>query len=54
LRSLRPRVKTVYISGFPDEDLREQKLLDPGVPFVHKPFSVATLVNAVRDVLGSK
>jgi CheY-like chemotaxis protein len=54
LTSLRPRLKTLYMSGFLGLSLQDHKLLEPGAPFVQKPFSMEDLVDAVREVLGSK
>ncbi|MFN7993094.1 MAG: response regulator [Bryobacteraceae bacterium] len=56
LRSLRPDMRVLLLSGYELEDLFEQELLDPaaiedGAGFLQKPFLPAALVQAVENVL---
>jgi CheY-like chemotaxis protein len=47
--ALRPEMKVIFISGYPDETLARQGV--PGTRFLLKPFSTAELVSAVRASL---
>jgi CheY-like chemotaxis protein len=51
LKTLRPRVKVLFISGFPDEAIAHHGVLTPGIDFLQKPFSPAALAQKVREVL---
>jgi two-component system cell cycle sensor histidine kinase/response regulator CckA len=50
LAPARPELKIMYMSGYADEALGD-RLLDPGIPFLHKPFTLSALVQKVREVL---
>jgi two-component system cell cycle sensor histidine kinase/response regulator CckA len=47
----RPDVPALYMSGYPADVIARQGLLDPGVEFLQKPFSVATLVGRAAEIL---
>jgi two-component system cell cycle sensor histidine kinase/response regulator CckA len=51
LRSERPEMKVVYMSGYTDDAVVQQGVLEAGVHFLHKPFSPAALGVKVREVL---
>ena len=51
LKTLRPSVKVLFISGFPDEAIAHHGVLTPGIAFLQKPFSPAALAQKVREVL---
>ncbi len=51
LVTLRPGIRCLFMSGYPDDRIGHQGLLDPGIHFIHKPFSVSELSSAVRAVL---
>ncbi|MBA3553600.1 MAG: PAS domain S-box protein [Gemmatimonadales bacterium] len=53
LASVRPGVPVLYISGFTDEEVVRRGLLETrtDTPFLQKPFSPATLLEKVREVL---
>ena len=47
LRALYPGLKIIFTSGYMDE----KSAVEPGVPFIHKPFSPPSLLRCVRGVL---
>jgi PAS domain S-box-containing protein len=51
LVSLRPEMKVLFMSGYTDEAIVHHGVLDPGVKFIQKPFSLAALCKRVREVL---
>ncbi len=51
LRPARPGLKVLYMSGYTTEVIATRGVLDKGVNFIQKPFSVAALGQKVRKVL---
>jgi two-component system, cell cycle sensor histidine kinase and response regulator CckA len=51
LKTQRPQTRVLYTSGYTDEAIVHQGVLDEGIEFIEKPFSPATLLNRVRRVL---
>jgi len=51
LAAVRPRLKIVYMSGYPDDAIGSHGVLDPDVAFVPKPFTSDTLAQKVREAL---
>jgi CheY-like chemotaxis protein len=51
LRALRPEVKVLYLSGYTDDAVVRHGVSREAVPFLQKPFSLATLAQKVREVL---
>jgi signal transduction histidine kinase len=47
LRALYPGLRIIFTSGYMDE----KSAVEPGVPFIHKPFSPPSLLRCVRNVL---
>jgi two-component system, cell cycle sensor histidine kinase and response regulator CckA len=45
------RLKVLYMSGYTDEVIVHHNILDEGVPFIQKPFSIQALAAKVREVL---
>jgi nitrogen-specific signal transduction histidine kinase/CheY-like chemotaxis protein len=53
LESLRPCIKALYISGYTDDAIVHQGILDSEVAFLQKPFTIDGLARKVREVLDS-
>ena len=51
LGPLYPRMRVLYMSGYTDDAILNQGVLDRNLPFLQKPFSPETLARRVRDVL---
>lgn len=51
LASLRPGLRTLYMSGYPDEAVVQHGMLEPGLFFLQKPFTPADLARKVRKIL---
>jgi two-component system, cell cycle sensor histidine kinase and response regulator CckA len=52
LRAGRPNVKVIYISGYSGDPGVLIGAVSRGVPFLQKPFQLASLARTLRDVLG--
>jgi signal transduction histidine kinase len=51
LRSGRPELKVLFMSGYTDSAIVEHGVLEPGIQFLHKPFTPAGLGAKVREAL---
>jgi PAS domain S-box-containing protein len=49
--ALRPELKVLYMSGYTDEAVTQNSVLEPGAEFVQKPFTADALLRKVRRVL---
>jgi two-component system cell cycle sensor histidine kinase/response regulator CckA len=54
LSALRPEMKVLYVSGYIDDTIVKQGVLDSGLTFLQKPFSPKTLAWKVREVLATR
>jgi len=50
--SIRPDVKCLYMSGYTSDVIARQGILNEGVQFISKPFSLRDLAAKVRETLG--
>jgi CheY-like chemotaxis protein len=54
IRELRPEVPVLYMSGYSREEMIERGLIDPGRPFLQKPFTADELTEVVCRELGAE
>jgi len=54
LQSSYPRLKCLFMSGYTADAIAHHGVLDEGVNFIQKPFSLPVFATKVRDVLDSK
>jgi two-component system, cell cycle sensor histidine kinase and response regulator CckA len=50
----RPDSKVLYVSGYTDDAIVHHGMLEPGLHFLQKPFTPATLARKVREVLDAR
>jgi two-component system, cell cycle sensor histidine kinase and response regulator CckA len=53
IRILRPDIGVLYISGFPNNPMVQQEVMESRAAFLAKPFSSRDLLDKVRSVLVS-
>jgi hypothetical protein len=51
LQKVRPLTKVLFMSGYTDNAVVHQGILDPTIAFLPKPFTPSTLAGKVRQVL---
>lgn len=49
---IRPHIKVIYVSGYTDNHIVHEGLLEKGVNFINKPFSIETLASRIRGNFG--
>ncbi len=54
LQAERPDAKVLYMSGFSEENVRQENTFDPATSFIQKPASAAVLIQKIRDLLDGK
>src|SRR3989449_3743183 len=54
LTHVRPRIRTLYLSGYTDDAILHHGVLAAGVAFLQKPFSLGALARKVRDVIEAR
>lgn len=54
MQSSKPGLKTVFMSGYTDEIIARQGVLDDGVTFLQKPFGAEELLPVVRATLDTR
>jgi len=51
LTGIRPRIKSLYMSGYTDDDIVRRGFIEPSKAFLQKPFTSEALLQTVRKVL---
>ncbi|HKC80225.1 MAG TPA: PAS domain S-box protein [Gemmatimonadaceae bacterium] len=51
LTGIRPRIKSLYMSGYTDDDIIRRGFIEPSKSFLQKPFTSEALLQTVRKVL---
>ncbi|HMI56052.1 MAG TPA: PAS domain S-box protein, partial [Gemmatimonadaceae bacterium] len=51
LSGIRPRIKSLYMSGYTDDDIVRRGFIEPSKSFLQKPFTSDALLQTVRKVL---
>jgi len=54
LRKARPKLRVLFMSGYPDGAITNQGVLEHGVAYLAKPFTTEAIARKVRDVLGAR
>jgi two-component system, cell cycle sensor histidine kinase and response regulator CckA len=52
MASLRPGIKVIFTSGYTEDAIARQGVLDPAVAFIQKPYRPKALARKIREVLG--
>ena len=53
LTAARPELKVLFMSGYADDRVVRQGVMEPGLAFLLKPFTADILARKVREVLGT-
>jgi CheY-like chemotaxis protein len=53
MRTRRPGIKVLFMTGYTRDALSTQGILEPGVALIHKPLRAGTLARQIRQVLDS-
>ncbi len=53
LRAIRPDMKVIFMSGYTDNVIAENGILEEGSKFIQKPFSPTSLLKLLRETLDS-
>ena len=51
IRALRPEIKILYMSGYTDQAIMHQGVLQEGAILLQKPFTLAALASKLREML---
>jgi two-component system, cell cycle sensor histidine kinase and response regulator CckA len=51
LRTERPGIRVLYMSGYAAATIDEQDVIEPGTSFLRKPFALAEMLGKVREAL---
>lgn len=54
IKAYRPNVKVLYMSGYTDEVIDKHGIIEKGINFLQKPFTIETLSKKIREVFDKK
>jgi DNA-binding NtrC family response regulator len=54
IEAVRPGIKTLFMSGYTADAIARRGILEKGVDFLQKPFTLMSLARKVRQVLDSE
>ena len=54
LRQKRPDLRVMYMSGYTEDAVVQRGLIEPGSPFIQKPFTRGDLLTKVREILDER
>ena len=54
LKPIYPEMKVIYMSGYTGDIIAHHGILDDGVYFIQKPFTMSMLTDKIRDVLDER
>jgi FixJ family two-component response regulator len=49
-----PQTKVLYLSGYTEDAIAHEGVVDSGTAFLQKPFTLQMLARKVREVLGDR
>jgi len=52
LRAVRPGLKVLFMSGYTSDVIVHHGVLEKGIHFIHKPFSINDLACKIREAIG--
>ena len=51
LKKIYPQLKVLYMSGYTDNAIVHHGVLEPGTPFISKPFNLGELMAKIKSLL---
>lgn len=54
LKAMMPSLVTLYVSGYPGDEMFADGVFDPGPAFLAKPFTRHALIHKVKEILGAR
>jgi len=51
LKKVSPDIKTIFLSGYTADIIKQKGLLEEGLHFFHKPISPQRLLHEIRNIL---
>ena len=51
---VRPQTRVLWMSGYTDDAIARHGMLEPGLHFLQKPFTPASLVEKIREILDKR
>lgn len=54
IKNFRPKIKVLYMSGYTDNVIVHHGILEKGINFIQKPFTIQELSEKIREILDSE